>query len=98
MAESGGTVAERPSTIVLDPADNVAVALRAIEAGEEVEVAGGSLRATTAIPVGHKLARRPIGAGEDVTKYAETIGIASAPIAAGEHVHVHNVRSARLPG
>jgi hypothetical protein len=33
-----------------------------------------------------------------VLKYNETIGIASAPIAAGEHVHVQNVRSARLPG
>lgn len=98
MAEPGPDPRERPSTIVLDPADNVAVALRAIEAGEELDVAGAPLRATTAVPTGHKLARRPIGEGEEVLKYSETIGIASAPIAAGEHVHVQNVRSARLPG
>lgn len=98
MAEAGRAVRERPGAIVLDPADNVAVALRSIEAGEEILVEGAPLRAATAIPTGHKLARRPIGAGERVLKYSETIGIASDPIAAGEHVHVQNVRSARLPG
>jgi altronate dehydratase len=88
----------RPSAIVLDPADNVAVALRALAEGEEIVVEGAPLRATAAIPTGHKLARRAIAEGDPVLKYAETIGIASAPIAAGEHVHVQNVRSARLPG
>ena len=98
MAEFGEATRERPSAIVLDPADNVAVALRAIAAGEDLDVAGAPLRAAAALPVGHKLARRAIGEGEEVLKYSETIGIASAPIAAGEHVHVQNVRSARLPG
>ncbi len=88
----------RPSAIVLDPADNVAVALRALAEGEEIVVEGAPLRATAAIPTGHKLARRAIAEGDPVLKYNETIGIASAPIAAGEHVHVQNVRSARLPG
>jgi altronate hydrolase len=88
----------RPSAIVLDPADNVAVALRALAEGEEIVVEGAPLRATAAIPTGHKLARLAIAAGDPVLKYNETIGIASAPIAAGEHVHVQNVRSARLPG
>jgi altronate dehydratase len=91
-------VRERPSAIVLDPADNVAVALRALAEGEEIAVEGETLRAATAIPTGHKLARRAIAEGDPVLKYNETIGIASAPIVAGEHVHVQNVRSARLPG
>ena len=98
MAEVGGAVRERPSAIVLDPADNVAVALRALAEGEEIVVEGAPLRATAAIPTGHKLARRAIAEGDPVLKYNETIGIASAPIAGGEHVHVQNVRSARLPG
>ncbi len=95
---SGGATREAPSAIVLDPADNVAVALRALGEGEEIAVEGAPLRVAGAIPVGHKLARRAIGEGEEVKKYAETIGIASAPIGVGEHVHVQNVRSARLPG
>ncbi len=97
MAE-GAEVRERPGAIVLDPADNVAVALRALAEGEEILVEGVPLRTATAIPTGHKLARRDIAEGDPVTKYAETIGIASAPIVAGGHVHVQNVRSARLPG
>lgn len=40
---------------------------------------------------GHKYAIRPIAAGEDVIKYGMSIGHATADIAAGEHVHVHNV-------
>jgi len=39
-----------------------------------------------------------IAEGSKITKYAETIGIASQPIAAGEHVHVHNVESVRARG
>jgi hypothetical protein len=98
MAEVLRAVRERPSAIVLDPADNVAVALRALAEGEEIVVEGAPLRALTEIQTGHKLARRAIAEGDAVLKYNETIGIASAPIAAGEHVHVQNVRSARLPG
>ncbi len=98
MAEAAQLVGKRPSAIVLDPADNVAVALRALVEGEEIVVEGERLRAVTPIPTGHKLARRPIAAGEAVRKYNVTIVIAESPIAAGEHVHVQNVRSARLPG
>ena len=98
MAEVLKAVRERPSAIVLDPADNVAVALRALAEGEEIVVEGEPLRALGEIPTGHKLARRAIAEGDAVLKYNETIGIASAPIAVGEHVHVQNVRSARLPG
>ena len=98
MADPTRPTGERPSAIVLDPADNVAVALRTLAEGEEIVVEGAPLRVATAIPTGHKLARRAIAAGGPVLKYNETIGVASAPIAAGEHVHVQNVRSARLPG
>jgi altronate hydrolase len=86
-----------PSAIVLDPADNVAMALRALAEGEEIVVEGTPLRTRTAIPTGQKLARRAIPAGDPVLKYNEPIGLAAKAIAAGEHVHAHNVRSARAP-
>lgn len=63
--------------VQIHPDDNVAVAPEAF--GE--------------IPAGHKAALRAIAAGERVVKYGFPIGIAIAPIAAGEHVHVHNVRT-----
>ena len=59
-------------------------------AGEETSVPG--LMARTAVPKGHKLALRDIPAGRPVHKLATPIGQASAQIATGEHVHVHNLR------
>ena len=43
---------------------------------------------------GHKYARRDIAQGEDIIKYGEPIGKATAPILKGEHVHTHNVKTA----
>jgi altronate dehydratase len=49
------------------------------------------------IPLGHKVAARDISAGEKVVKYGAPIGSAITNIAAGEHVHLHNLRSDYLP-
>ena len=74
--------------IVLNPADNVAVALLALQPGASM---GQGLTAAAAIPQGHKVAIQPISAGQAVRKYGQTIGLATCDIAVGEHVHVHNV-------
>jgi altronate dehydratase len=96
---SGG---EAWDAVALHPADDVAVALRDLAAGERVRVRAGdgsaALTARAAIPLGHKLARRAIAAGEAVRKYGQPIGGATAAIAAGDHVHVHNLRSLRARG
>jgi (2R)-sulfolactate sulfo-lyase subunit alpha len=47
------------------------------------------------IPIGHKLAIRPIKEGETIIKYGVDIGRAVKPIGAGEHPHVHNARTKR---
>jgi altronate hydrolase len=44
------------------------------------------------VPAGHKIAARAIAAGEPVQKYDTVIGFAAKDIAAGEHVHTHNLR------
>ena len=74
-------------TIRLDPADNVVTATRTLEAGTAVD----DLVTTAIIPRNHKLASREIKAGEAVRKYAQVIGYATELIAAGGHVHTHNV-------
>ncbi len=84
---------ESPRIIHLNPKDNVAVALKPLRPGE---LAAG-VPIVEPIPVGHKLSLVAIPAGGDVVKYGEVIGIATAAIAPGHHVHVQNVRSARLP-
>ena len=76
-------------TIRLNAADNVAVARADILPGTEVAEEG--VTAAAHVPAGHKLATAAIAAGEPVRKYDQIIGFAAADIAAGDHVHVHNV-------
>jgi (2R)-sulfolactate sulfo-lyase subunit alpha len=47
------------------------------------------------IPIGHKLAIRPLDSGATVIKYGVDIGKTIAPIQVGEHTHVQNVRTKR---
>ncbi|WP_206958041.1 UxaA family hydrolase [Trinickia acidisoli] len=77
--------------VLLHDDDNVAVTLRAVEEGEHVDVGGHRVRVLTNVPAGHKIATRDIAGGAQVTKYRQAIGMALCDIAAGEHVHVHNV-------
>lgn len=79
--------------------DDVAVALRALAPGATVAFADGSrVDVLAAIPAGHKIALRPVAPGAPIRKYGQTIGRASASIAPGEHVHVHNVEGIRGRG
>jgi altronate dehydratase small subunit len=44
----------------------------------------------------HKIALVEIGQGEAVFKYGEIVGYATAPIARGDWVHLHNLESAHF--
>ncbi|MEX2632110.1 MAG: altronate dehydratase family protein [Tistlia sp.] len=76
-------------TIRLHGSDNVVIARAAILAGTPLEEEAVTTR--DAIPFGHKIAVRDIDAGEPIAKYGQIIGFATDAIAAGSHVHVHNV-------
>lgn len=84
--------------LVISPRDNVATALEPLERGRTIEVAGASLQVLEPIPRGHKVSLRVIAEGDRVVKYGSPIGTATTEIAAGAHVHVHNVASARGRG
>ena len=75
--------------LILNPADDIAVALDDIAAGETPE--GLDVAATADIAQGHKIARHAVAEGGLVRRYGQVIGRASRPIAAGDHVHVHNL-------
>jgi len=47
------------------------------------------------IPLGHKIALRDLAEGETVFKYGHDIGRAVAAVKAGDHVHVHNMKTKR---
>ena len=86
------------AVLVISERDNVATALEPIDAGREVRAGASTVVAAEAIPRGHKLAVRAIRTGEPVVKYGSPIGTASMDIAAGAHVHTHNVASTRGRG
>jgi altronate dehydratase len=86
------------SVLIISDRDNVATALETLAAGRALELHGRSIVVREAIPVGHKVAVQPIEVGEAVIKYGSPIGTATLAIAPGDHVHVHNVASARGRG
>ena len=76
----------------MDARDNVAVVTADAKAGDAVDLADGTeVRAAEAIPRGGKVALTAIPAGEMVIRYGEEIGLATEDIAAGRHVHTHNL-------
>jgi altronate hydrolase len=82
-----------PSAIQVHSEDDVAVALRPLEAGEEIEVGGSRVSLRDAVPYGHKFAIRELAEGDPVRKLGWPIGEATRPIRTGEHVHTHNVKT-----
>lgn len=80
------------SAVVIHPQDNVACLLRDHRQGECPVLANGPAAAlATDTPMGHKIALRPIDKGEPVIKFGSVIGCATTAIAAGDHVHLHNL-------
>ncbi|MYM00102.1 altronate dehydratase [Novosphingobium sp. FGD1] len=88
------TISQSIPAIRTSEEDDVAVALRPLDPGAEVAVGGQAIRLLEPIPAGHKFAVAAIRAGQPVRRYRAPIGVAIQDIAVGEHVHVHNVRTA----
>jgi hypothetical protein len=86
------------AALVISDRDNVATALEPLEPGRRLEISGASITIGERIASGHKVALRPIALGEAVIKYGSPIGLASADIAPGAHVHTHNLSSSRGRG
>jgi (2R)-sulfolactate sulfo-lyase subunit alpha len=80
--------------------DDVAVAVRDtapgaaraayLDSGDRFEIG-----VRTPVPLGHKIALRDLAERQNVLEYGVPIGRTRAPVAAGELVHTHNLRSAR---
>lgn len=76
----------------LSEGDDVAIAHAEIAQGATVAIPGGApVTSPTGIPRGHKVALRDLDAGALVRKYGHIIGVTTAPVRTGEHVHVHNL-------
>ena len=86
--------------MIIDRTDNVGVAIYGIKKGELISYrlpngVTSSVVAEQDIPIYHKFSVRNITVNEPIVKYGQHIGKAGEDIAAGCHVHVHNVVSVR---
>lgn len=85
--------------VLINDSDNCAVLLTDVTAGEDVDVSGAlmnfNVQAKEDIPLGHKIAVKPIAAGMPVLKYGQEIGNALKAIEAGQWIHLHNLASPR---
>jgi altronate dehydratase len=84
--------------LVISERDNVATALEALEPGRRIIIDATEVTVRQPIPPGHKLALTDIAQGQAVIKYGSPIGIATADIPAGGHVHTQNLASSRGRG
>ena len=88
--------------VLHDAGDTVAVVVvEGVKAGMDMnawimdEDRTMSLQARQEIPIGHKIALKDMATGDTVLKYGVDIGKVVAPIKAGEHAHVHNIKTKR---
>lgn len=79
-----------PDVLHLHPADNVCIAVRNLESGEQVTAGGHAVKVNGAVRMGHKVALSAIAVGRPITRYGQTIGFASQAVEPGDWVHVHN--------
>lgn len=79
--------------IKIHPQDNAAVVLQDLPAGTLLDVDGQQIELKENIGRGHKFALTAIAENQDVIKYGYPIGHALYDIAAGEHIHTHNVKT-----
>ena len=82
--------------LILDPRDNIAVCLADLAEGDVIKQDDITITVKNKIPRGHKIATSEIAKNDGIIKYGERMGHAVAPIALGEHVHVHNILGDRL--
>jgi len=80
---------ETPLYLRLNPADDVVIACRELEAGTNLLKENVVCRER--IPAGHKVATRAVAKNEPVRRYNQIIGFATQAIEPGAHVHVHNL-------
>ena len=83
----------------LHPQDDVAIAKSDLQEGTILHVPGARPPAAERfavrqpIPSGHKVALRAIASRDAVRRYGQVIGFATRDIAAGDHVHTHNLNA-----
>ena len=84
--------------VMLNPGDNIGVALVNLKPGAEVKIHGREawVKMAESIPYQHKFSVTRIDSGEEIIKDGVVIGKSTKDIAQGQHVHTHNMTGLRL--
>ena len=77
----------------INPADNVAVAIVPLQAGEQIQVDGQNITLNEDVPAGHKFALKDFAQGEDVIKYGYPIGHARETKKQGDWMNENNIQT-----
>jgi altronate hydrolase len=91
LVEIAPPVTAQNAAIHLHPKDNVAIARASLAAGQVIEIEGTPLTLQDAVPMGHKVAIRPIPADGRIVRYGQDMGRARIAIEPGQWIHTHNV-------
>ena len=97
MENSDSNTKQAVPLIRLSPDDNIVVTGQSLAAGTVVAIDGVTYTLETAVGLGHKVAAKPLPAGEKIIKCHISIGSTTRDIAAGAHIHTHNMQSDYLP-
>ena len=86
-----------PRLLLMSPEDNCLIARTPLEAGEALQIDGAPVTLPESIPLGYKVARRALKAGDKVLRYGAIIGTVTADVAPGAMLHTHNLVSDYIP-
>ncbi len=87
--------------LVHESTDTVGIATEDIKADETAQglimdsQKNIEIKALSDIPLGHKIALKDFAIDDTVIKYSHDIGKVVADIKAGDHVHIHNLKTKR---
>ncbi len=77
----------------INPADNVAVAILNLSAGETISVNGLDIKLNEDVPAGHKFALKDFAVDDHIVKYGYAIGHAITPIKQGDWVNEKKIKT-----
>ncbi len=85
------------NAVIMNENDTVVTVTKNVSAGEIVTYILNdeiiSVKATSDIPINHKIAVKDVRVGNEVYKYGEKIGHATSDIKAGDYVHTNNLEN-----
>lgn len=79
------------TALLIDPSDNLGVALQPLCPGDVVNINGHKIEITQPVAAKHKFALAPLKKGDRCTLYGVTVGVMTENLSAGGLIHTENL-------